>query len=262
MQIKNLIIGFLAITNILCLFIIVSKKNNGIQLNKTNDIFTAIPYDKQMLKSLKETLIKDYNPTEENCGAAISLSKRSSFSGTARLDMVCLIQGSRTVVWRTLQNVKSELINEYSAFAQLAEAENIQELDGLSYLPEGKRNALLFVKQELLFEQGDFSANDFLQGYLLGYDKEDIEFFYQRLEFRQQQKKNNENNSFVPSSYAEFSHELKKEFENFKKYEWPMSKNHSKYELDKKKAIDWFEENKAFSNDQLYQQIQELKKTS
>lgn len=261
MQIKNLTIGFLAITNILCLFIIVGKKTNGIQSNKTNDIFTTIPYDKQMLKSLKETLIKDYNPTEENCGAAISLSKRSSFSGTARLDMVCLIQGSRTVVWRTLQNVKSELINEYSTFAQLAEAENIQELDGLSYLPEGKRNALLFAKQELLYEQGDFSANDFLQGYLLGYDKKDIEFFYQRLEF-QQQRKNDKDNSFVPSSYTEFSQELKKEFENFKKFEWPISKNHNRYELDKKKAIDWLEENKAFSIDQLYQQIQELKKTS
>jgi len=262
MQIKNIAIGLLAITNILCLFIIAGKKTDCIQSNKSDDAFTAIPYDKQMLKSLKEILIKDYNPTGEKCGAAISLSKRGSFAGTARLDMVCLIQGSRSVIWQTLQNVKSELINEYKVFEQLAEAENIQELDGLLYRPEGKRNALLFVKQGLLYDQGDFSANDFLQGYLLGYDKIDIEFFYQRFGFRQQQKKKNESDSLVPSSYTDFSPELKNEFENFKKYEWPLSKNHNRYELDKKKAIDWLEENKELSDDQLYQQIQELKKTS
>ena len=66
----------------------------------------------------------------------------------------------------------------------------------------------------------------------------------------------------MPSSYTDFSPELKNEFENFKKYEWPLSKNHNRYELDKKKAIDWLEENKELSDDQLYQQIQELKKTS
>jgi hypothetical protein len=251
MQIKNWLIGILVTTNILSLFIIVGKKTN-----------TPILYDEQMLKSSKETLIKDYNPSGQSCGAAISLAKRESFSGTARLDMVCLIQGSRTVIWRTLQEVKSELINEYNLFEQLAKQQDIQELNGVSYRPEGKRNALLFIKQALLYERNGFSANDFLQGYLLGYDKKDIEFFYQRWEFHQQLKKKNEENVLIPSSYTEFGPELTKEFENFKKNVWPLSKSNNRYELDQKEAIDWLEQNEAFSNDQLYQQIQELKKTS
>ena len=118
------------------------------------------------------------------------------------------------------------------------------------------------MKQKLLYEQSDFSANDFLQGDLLGYDKKDIEFFYQRWEFRQQQKEKNEKDLAIPTSYPEFSPELKKQFENFKKYEWPQSKRFSSYELDKKKAVDWIEENREFSDDQLYQQIQELKKNA
>jgi hypothetical protein len=220
---------------------------------------TAIPSDTQPFINdyipSKEALINDYNPTGKICGAAVSLSKRGSFSGTPRLDMVCLIQGSRTVIWETLHDVKTELMSEYHAFEKLAEAENIQELDGLSYRPEGKRNALLFIKQRLLYKSGDL-YNDFLQGYLLGYDKKDIEFFYQRWEFM----KKNEDTPLIPGSYTDFSPDLKKEFENFKKSEWPVSKDHSKYELDKKNALDWLDENKALSSDQLYQQIQELKK--
>lgn len=258
MQIKNWAIWFLATTNILCLLIIFGKKAHWIEGKKSNAVFTRPFYDDQVLK---EGLVKNYNPDDQNCGAAVSLSKRSNFSGTARLDMVCLIQGSRTIAWRTLQEVKNELIDEYNTFEQLEKAENIQELDGVSYRPEGKRNALLFVKRQLLTEDKD-SPNKFLQGLLLGYDQKDIEFFYQRGEFRQQLKEKNENDSFVPTSYTEFSPELKNKFENFKKSEWPLSQNHSRYELDKTKAIEWLEENKVFSDDQLYQQIQELKKTS
>lgn len=257
MKTKNWIIGLLITTNILSLLIIFNKKTHWIDANKSNDKFTRPFYDVQ---ALKETLIKDYNPTGEKCGAAISLSKRGSFSGTARLNITCLIEGTRKIAWNTLKDVKDELIDEYNTFAQLIKSEQIQELDGLSYRPEGKRNTLLFIKQKWIYEHDDFSANDFLQGYLLGYDENDIEFFYQRFEFREQQKEKNDTSVFVPTSYAEFSPELQKEFEIFKKYKWPTSKNYNRYEIDKKNAIDWINENKVFSDDQLYQQIQSLKK--
>ena len=126
MQNKNIVLWFLLISNILCLFIIVGQKANLIWPNKGNDIITLPFYDDEVLK---ETLIKAITLPGEKCGAAqFQFSKRGSFSlGTARVNMVCLIQGLRTVVWVTLKDVKNELANEYIAFEQLVKAENIQQ---------------------------------------------------------------------------------------------------------------------------------------
>lgn len=252
MNFKNVAIGLLTITTIICLFIILEQKKS---------IPTA-SHDTQMLDTLKEGLMKQYNISKATCGGAISLSKRNNFAGTSRLDMACLLQGYRSVIWETLQDVKSELLNEYALFEQLAKAENIQEIDGVLYRPEGKRNALLFVKRRLLDKKSDSLANHFLQGHLLGYDEKDIEFFYQRWAFRidLQENKKIEGDYYVPGSFTEFSLELKKQFDSYLKDEWPNSKDHMRYEYDKKNAAEFIEENKKFSDEQLCQQIKELKR--
>jgi hypothetical protein len=258
MQIKNLIIGLLVATNALCLAIVIRQATHT-QSNK-ND--TLVPYDKATLPSFKEDLVIFYNPSRTTCGAAVSLSKRSPLAGTTRLEMACLLHGSRHVVWGTLKGVQAELSNEYVDFVRLASAENIKEIDGVSYRPEGERNALLFAKQNLLNEQSDSPSNDYLQGYLLGYDEKDIEFFYQRWDFfgYLQTNKKIAEDFLRPFSYEEFSPELKKEFEIYKTKVWPpTSERHSKYENDKKDAFRWVEENKQYSNEQLYEQIEKLK---
>ncbi len=254
MQFKNLAIGLLAISNLICLFIIVGQKTT----------FTPGTYDNEMLPSLKERLMKDYNVSNATCGAAVGLSKINNFAGSARLEMACLLQGSKKIVWGSLQELKNELLSEYSYFEQLVKAENIQEIDGVLYRPEGKRSALLFIKQKLLYEQDDAKSSDFLQGYLLGYSEKDIEFFYQRGAFRIYIKENNkiQSDSYIPFSYDEFSSDLKKQFNSYLKQEWPRSKYHMGYELDKKNTAKFLEENKNFSDEQLYQQIKELKKKS
>jgi hypothetical protein len=260
MQIKNLAIALLAISNILCLFIIIGQKTKLHSNYNADPFVTTAFYDKEMLGALKENLMGMYNISEATCGAAVGLSKKSCIVGTARFDMACLLRGSRKIAWATLQDVKSELIGEYSTFAQLAQAENIKEMDGVSYRPEDKRNALLFIKQKIFYERNDFRANDYLRGYLLGYNIKDIEFFYKRWAFMM--NRSVELLSSVPGSYVEFSPELKKQFEQYIKEGWPGTTSQMRYESEKNDALKWLEENKNFSDEQLYEQIQELKKVA
>lgn len=212
-------------------------------------------------QELKDSIISRYNASPSTCGAAITLSKRTHFASTRRLEMACLIQGSRTIVWETLQALKKELQDdaEYATFERVMKSESIKELDGVLFRPEGERNALLFLK---VVNDPLLDINSYLVGSLLGYNPHDIEFYYQRWAFQRHlfKKWNIPMGRYgLPASYETFFPELKEEFDTYKADVWPQSEKLRSYELDKKNAAQWLEENKKFSNQQLYQQIQELK---
>ena len=211
-------------------------------------------------RELKDSIISRYKPSPSFCGGAVSLFKGSPYAGTTRFDVACLIQGSRVIVWATLQGLKKELNNdsEYAAFERVIKSENIKELDRVLYRPEGKRNALLFIKA---MNQPLLVNNSYLVGTLLGYNPDDIEFYYQRHAFRPYlfKKRNIEWKYAVAGSYEEFFPELKEEFDAYKAHIWPKFERLRSYELDKMNALQWLKENYKFTNDQLYQQIEELK---
>jgi hypothetical protein len=103
-------------------------------------------------------------------------------SGTSDADMACLIAGRRDIIWGDSASVRDSLLERVDAFRITAKAEGIKELDGVSYRPEGERKALLFIKHNLI-EQIENKYNSYLTGLLLGYDVQDIEFFFRRGRF-------------------------------------------------------------------------------
>jgi len=200
------------------------------------------------VQELKNYIRARYNPSDTDCGAAISVASRKvykdSYYNRAR-EFACLLLGKRSVIFSSFEELKLALAldpQEYGIFEKVAKAENIKELEGYVYRPEGVRNVMLLIKNDKIAGVG----GHYLMGYLLGYKEEDIEFFHQRLSF----------DTRSPGSYNDFSPEAKNKFTIFKRDVWPHSQGYVTYELTKKSAHKWLEDNKRFSNEQLSQQIQ------
>ena len=262
MRIKNVIIAFLLISNIFCMILMYKLAYGPINLDtiESNRIFDPIrkhALDKDASQEGKP-LFSLYNTSYTNCGAAVSLSERNGFGGAPVLDMACLLAGKREVIWETLQSVKNFLFQQLFSFVLATEEEHIREINGISFRPEGERKALLLAKFILMKDHGNIERNDYLIGILLGYEVDDILFFYKRSFYLDYLYENNKETD-IPYSYATFSPELKKQFESFIIHNWINSEEQSKFELDKKNAKEWIEEHKKYSIDQLYKQIEEQK---
>lgn len=280
MKCKNILIVLLIASVLLNIFVgykffLLQQEANSIGLinsESLDDIRKLFPNEEAMVNSMREFIINRYNLYPENCGPAVSLSVRNVHAGSDEFDMACLITGNRKIVYTTLQSIKDNTYEKLQSlkknldtlfinFDYFIKKENIKELEEVSYRPEGERDAFLFVKQWLLSGKRCIS-NDYLCGFLLGYGKDDIEFFYQRIAFDIYLHKNKlvEDDFMPPFTYPEFSPQLRKQFEQFKKTAWLQSQDYEQYNQDKKNALEWVEENKKFTNEQLYQQINELKK--
>lgn len=260
MSIKNLIIAALIMSNAATLFLIYQNRNGFAisrqlmcmySLNDSDEVDHAAVF--------REYILTLYADAIASCGAAVSVQKQSSFSGTPAADMACLLAGKRTVIWETLQNVNIDLENQYEMFEMLAKSEGIREIHCVSFSQEGERNALLLTKAELTRDVDDeinSGINPYLFGLLLGYDLKDIEFYFQRSRFMA------ENEGDVPFSYAAFSKELKNQFDSFVQLDWLQSGGIADFEKDKIDALQWIKDQEVYSIDDLYKQIDELKKES
>ena len=210
-----------------------------------------------MQEALKEHIISKYKDILPYCGAAISMSERGTIKDTPVHNMACLLAGKRNIIWDTMQAAKNSLtydfLYELVAFEQAAQGEGIREFEGVSFRPNEERNALLLVKFDLLDQPGLLQDNNYIQGHLLGYPDKDIAFIRQRSAFRKQI------DELPPSTYPEFSPEMKKKFDIFVQQTWSKSQQ-QEFEQDKQEALAWIQEQKHYSIEELRKQIGKLKK--
>ncbi len=223
---------------------------------KYNSLKNQYEDEAAMQEDLKEHIISKYKDILPYCGARVSMSEHGTIKDMPMHTMACLLAGKRNIIWNSMQDLKdyltSEFLYELVAFEQTAKAEDIHEFEGVSFRPNEERNALLFVKFNLLKQHGLIKSNDYMHGHLLGYPDKDIAFFYQRSAFRKQIDE-------LPFTYPEFSSELKKKFDAFVKQEWADSQQ-QEFEQEKQEALAWIQEQEQYSIEELYKQIDELKK--
>jgi hypothetical protein len=220
----------------------------------------------KMYQDFKEGILNYYKPSATNCGATVSLNKQGRFAGTPMIDMACLIADQRKIAWATPKDVAGSLIEQMLAFEYVSQIENIQEIGGISYRPEGKRNALLLNKLIKLSEKARnepscyLSGNSYLIGTLLGYDPADIAFFYQRIALFEYILSKENSDIEVPFSYADFTPQFKKKFDVFIEQDWPDTEAYKQYVVDISEANNWLKEQSAYSEEELLEQVKALEK--
>jgi hypothetical protein len=254
---KEIIIVLLTISNLSLLYLHYRKY--------TTDCFSTFKHvedvaDMQSYRNIaimKQLLLETYDATKKSCGAAVSMHERNNLAGTSVLDMACLIAGNRDLIWVTMDRVKTDLYAQYVMFQAVAQAEGIREFEGVSFRPSGERNALLFVKAWLATQKEikQHGANSYLLGLLLGYDTDDIAFFYQRSSFLDHAAPT----AIPPFTYPEFSAELKQQFKHYLEHEWINSGDRDAFQEDKRYALEWIEDQSHYSIGELYKHIEELK---
>ncbi len=193
-------------------------------------------------------------------------------------EIACLLVGYRDHVYTT----KESLATIDPALKKLFKESNISVLEPdynsffggkgnnvYAYRPHGERNALLQAKSSLEdhlrgIQTNDFSTNWYLSGKLFGYSNNDIEFFYQLMDFYERYStflgiaEVALNEKLDRSAYVNWPEEDKSVFKVYETRVWPRISR--RYYKDRKKALWWLEENKNFSNEQLKEQINELSK--
>jgi len=257
---KNICIAVLLISNSYTLYLLYTTHQETLSYEK-NRIYNSLKdqYEDEaaMQEDFKEYIISKYKDILPYCGAAASMSERGTIEDIPIHNMACLLAGKRDIIWNFMQDLKNrrthEFLYELIALEQTAKAEDIREFEGVSFRPNEERNALLFVKFDLLKQYGLIQANRYMQGHLLGYPDKDIAFFYQRSAFRKQI------NELPPSIYPEFSPELKRKFDTFVQQTWSKSQQ-QKFEQKKQETLAWIQEQEQYSIEELYKQIDELKK--
>lgn len=248
------IIGLLLASNIIMLSVIFYHRDAfAAAFQRKHTLIVEKPHEDESGKRAKDFILDYYADVLAACGAAVKVGKTSSMAGTPEFDMACLIAGKRDVVRETLSSVEASLLNLMIFFKEAVNAEGIMQLgDRISFRPEGERKALLLFKHDLATQIKGF-GNAYLIGILLGYDLQDINFFYQRGDFMGAFDRE------LPFSYAEFSEELKKEFQHYLKTAWIENGKRDRFEQDKKDAYRWLAEQEAYSTQELHKQIAELK---
>ncbi len=256
---KNICIAILLISNSCTLYLLYTTHQETLSYEK-NRIYNSLKdqYEDEaaMQEALKEHIVSEYKDILPYCGARVSVSERGRYKDSAMHNMACLLAGKRDIIWRSMQDLKDVLTSDFLydlvAFEQTAKADNIREFEGVSFRPNEEQNALLLVKLNLLEEQGLLEYNDYTTGYLLGYADEDMAFYHQRWDFHKQVDE-------LPFTYPEFSPELKRKFDTFVQQTWNKSQQ-QKFEQDKQEALAWIQKQKQYSIEELYKQIDELKK--
>ena len=257
---KNICIAILLISNSCTLYLLYTTHQETLSYKenrKYDSLKDEYEDEAAMQEALKQIILSLYKDTFKNCGARISLSERSPSSGTPPHDMACLIAGKLDVIWATLEDVKSYAKQEFNYFKQAAKAECIKEINGLSFRPEGEKKALMLAKYLLLNKLEKKPFNHYLNGLLLGYAITDITFFYQRGSFYNHLQSNVKPK--IPISYAAFSPALKQKFDTFVQQTWNKSQQ-QEFKQEKQEALGWIQEQEQYSIEELYKQIDELKK--
>ena len=255
---KNSIILFLCISNGICLYYAVTQ---SLPYKKSR---TLAAYKNSYTDAFLKKGLADFYQTDKNsCGGAVSVRKQDRFTGWETRDMACLLDGNRSVVWTTLEDtsrmLERMLLEQLVAFEQLVKKENIQEIDGISYSPEGQRNALLLAQFLALEEKSLVPFNDYLTGLLLGYAEDDIIFFYQRSAFIHHLDEQDPGVD-VPFSHEEFSPEMNAQFQVYLKNIWPTSASHKRLIENVAFAQDWLKEHEHDTIEDLEQQLADAKK--
>lgn len=223
--------------------------------------------------------IKNTDPKAKTCGAAVSVQARPSISGSPIYDFACLIAGYRSVIWEDVESLTALIeqssqeifktvaeqltIKNNEAIKKIYQDHDIHQIEGVSYTAKGEREALLMAKKLLSHANNKLAQNSYLEGILLGYAPEDIDFFYQRIafwEYLKQQAPDNKTASSPPFSLSEWPKELKEQFDSYLQRVWPETKKGKSFFADKEYAQQWLEEQKKYSTEDLLQQIQVLKK--
>lgn len=171
---------------------------------------------------------------------------------------------SRDTIQEIFRALAEQLTLKISETIQtLYEDYNIQEIQGVSFTPNGTFNALLFIKHNLSTDI-NVSLNSYLTGLLLGYTPEDITFFYQRFDFwdyLQEQAPKDETVSYPPFSLTEWPEDLNVKFNDYLQKIWPKSKAAKRFFSNKEHAKKWLNEHEKYTTKELFQQIQKLKKS-
>ncbi len=197
------------------------------------------------ISPLEKQIIEEYTPTRELCRAIINKDVYIPGKNQIEREMSCLLLGFRPIALITLPFFNALLDDtqtEDQAFNALKkllkekiDAQKISTLlfennQILLFSPQGKNNAMLLDKSDK-----NKKLNEYLFGFLLGYQLKDIDFYYAVKEFQ------NKHNWQMPPSYEFYywPEKLKKEFAYFEKYEWPKMEKYRKYLQDKSDAQKW-----------------------
>lgn len=236
---------------------------------------------------MQDTFFKKYNITPRECRVAINREFDIPFNPEMRgAEIACLVAGLKDVyLVGSIEDVNilaqdplvrelfnQQYINHISLYAPSAWGPGNIIAEEILYTPKGERSALLLAKKMLIFELEQFenkpiSGAGYLTGELLGYKPEDQEFFDRLLGFHGYlvREKNipitEVQEQFPFGTFQKWPEKNKAEFVAYETQVWPESEEYKRFESDKKKAFDWLEENRQFTNEQLRQQVNDLLET-
>ena len=234
-----------------------------------------------------EAIIKKYNISPKTCH--IAANKEVSSEGyIPNLEIACLVAGLKDVYYMyspdeintmdpDIKAILPHLDINYITYSVPSYFGGKKEV-GFMYTPKGKRNALLFAKYDLektlnAFKHDYLENNIYLIGSLLNYSEEDKEFFAMLNDFfdryntflyadtRESTHTSDDlRREMPPTSFPDWKEEDKNQFAFFEKRIWPISNARWSFAKDQKAAFKWIRKNHQFTDDQLLQQIEALKK--
>ena len=221
--------------------------------------------EKDIIQEEVNALLEYYNPTPERCRAA--LNRDISFPELPEVEFIfsCLLSGKRKIIMISFDELLEppltpEILQGIAQKYNIKEIKDIYYYAGILYTPEGERNALLMAKYFVNFETAHTkdNLNEALQGTLLGYQSEDIKFYYLLDSYI---KGPGISKKLKRVEYHNWRKEDKLKLDEYEKSVWPNSEGYKIYQIDLQKTQDYLKENEKFSNEELMDQINQLKKS-
>ena len=209
------------------------------------------------MKTKENIVFKFYRPSAERARAAVNPD--TTDFGDEALEIANLIAGYRNIIvlfesffksftqepespnfspaYNALKIVLQNRIRENKIhILPVPRAENAGISLVILYTDKAEKNAFLLAKVEQ-----EKSPNGYLYGLLLGYRKDDIEFFYKRSAFISHLKEEE-----IPENpFATWPPSLKDEFYNFVQSAWPNSPEFIRYQKFVNEAQQWLIKNNA-----------------
>lgn len=220
----------------------------------------CLQYSAHSLLKAQEKIVMDfYRPSAERARAAQNPDTTDPDRGDAPLEIANLIAGYRNIIILYEPFFKS--FAEEPEFQDYSLAYNALKIilqnrirenkihilpvprakhAGISlvilYTDKAEKNAFLLAKVE-----EEESSNGYLYGLLLGYRKDDIEFFYKISAFISRHKEEE-----IPEDpFANWPQPLKDEFYHFVQFVWPHSSEFERYQKYINEAQQWLIKNNA-----------------
>ena len=243
-------------------------------------ISTAILQCSSSDSDVQAYFIQKYDITRPKYGAAVNRSAHVVDSPAHTF--AYLIANRRTVILYSFQQLKENLYesllaryykivsiteqeddafvnaikegrSEWAKFTEAIAKEGIREYQGLSFRSEGERAALLYLKYT---RASGLPRNDYVEGSLLGYDLEDIEFYYHRHAFIEYGDAIGLFESReIHGCYAKFTDAQKKAFNFFMQHKWLTSDGKKRFEKHRDEGQRWLAEQEHETISSLYEQL-------